>query len=363
MPPVVDADTHVAESEHMWALLEKEIYPRRPILMRVPDDTVYKANNAFWLIDGNIVPKPAGKAGNVLITPSASKSQSSRSDIPIESRELTEPAVRLQDMDRLKIDIQIVYPTLFLVYLTDDVELEIALCRAYNRFMSAACDKGKGRLRWVAILPLRSIGESLNEMRWAKEHGAVGLFFRGLERDLNLDDPYFFPVYQAAMDHDLSICIHTGAGSPVMSSLFDVGRHSAFAHGRLLPIIAFRHLVANRIPELFPTLRFGFIEASAGWIPYVIHALRRQSRDRWGELSIPELFQKYRFYVACETDEDIAYLVHYVGEDNLIIGSDYGHRDPSEERELVATMRSREDVPPHMIDKILSDNPRRFYGV
>jgi hypothetical protein len=30
------------------------------------------------------------------------------------------------------------YPTPFLVYLTDDVELEIALCRAYNRFMSGA---------------------------------------------------------------------------------------------------------------------------------------------------------------------------------------------------------------------------------
>jgi hypothetical protein len=61
MGPIVDADTHVAESEHMWALLEKEVYPRRPVLMRVPDDTVYGSSNAFWLIDGNIVPNRPAK--------------------------------------------------------------------------------------------------------------------------------------------------------------------------------------------------------------------------------------------------------------------------------------------------------------
>ena len=37
---IIDADTHVAESEQMWALLERQVYPRRPIMMRVPDDTL-----------------------------------------------------------------------------------------------------------------------------------------------------------------------------------------------------------------------------------------------------------------------------------------------------------------------------------
>jgi uncharacterized protein len=360
---IIDADTHVAESEHMWSLLEKEIHPRRPIMMQVPDDTVYGSSNAFWLIDGNIVPKPAGRGGNRLITPSTSKKESSRTDIPIGSREMTAPAARLRDMDKLHVDVQVVFPTLFLVYLTDDVELEVALCKAYNRFMSEACASDSTRLKWVAVLPLRSVDESLKQLKWAKDHGAVGLFFRGLEKDRNLDDPYFFPVYQAAMDKDLAICIHTGAGSPVMSSLFNVDRHSVFCHGRLLPLIAFRNLVANRIPELFPKLRFGFIEASAGWIPFLLHALRRQFRGRWSELSSAELFQKYRFYVACEADEDVAYLSQYIGEDHLIIGSDYGHNDPSEEGDLVGTIKAREDIPPHLAEKILSDNAKRFYNL
>lgn len=36
----------------------------------------------------------------------------------------------------------------------------------------------------------------------------------------------------------------------------------------------------------------------------------------------PALFQDYLIYVACEADEDIPYLLNYMGEDNLMIGSD-----------------------------------------
>ncbi|NIO09690.1 MAG: amidohydrolase family protein, partial [Deltaproteobacteria bacterium] len=197
MGAVIDADTHVAESEHMWALFEKEMYPKRPLLMSAPEDTQYGGRNAFWLIDGNIVPKPAGRGGSTLITPSTAQFQTSRTDIPVESRELTDPTQRLKDMDRLMIDVQIIFPTLFLAYLTDDVNLEVALCRAYNRWISEACKKAGDRMRWVAVPPLRSVEETLKEIKWAKDHGAVGIFFRGIEKDLNLDDPYFFPIYQS----------------------------------------------------------------------------------------------------------------------------------------------------------------------
>ena len=361
MPGVVDADTHISESEAMWKLLDKEMYHQRPVVVSVPDDTLYGDRNAFWLIDGNIFPRPAGRGSFRLITPSASKRELSRGDIHIACRELTDPEARLADMDRLGVEMQVIYPTLFLVYLTDDVKLEIALCRAYNRFIAEACSKGKGRLRWVAIPPLRSIGESIKEMRWAKEHGSVGVFFRGLEGNLTLDNPYFFPIYQAANDLDLPICIHTAIGNPALINLADVERNHSFLVSRVLPLAAFRDLIANKIPELFPNLRFGFIEASASWVPFLMHILRRIFRDRWNHLSGPDLFRDYRLFIACEADEDIPYIIKYTGEDNVFIGSDYGHQDPSEERNLVRMMRAREDMPGHVTEKILCENARRFY--
>jgi len=47
----------------------------------------------------------------------------------------------------------------------------------------------------------------------------------------------------------------------------------------------------------------------------------------------------------------------------MIMGSDYGHQDQSKEDGLVALMRGREDLPAEVVEKILGDNPRRFYGL
>ena len=105
---IIDSDTHIAEPLAMWDHMEKEMYPRRPVLASVPEDTIYGPRNAFWLIDGNIVPKPNGKGSYRLVPPSATKLESSRSDSLIASREITHPAVRLADMDRLGIDVQII---------------------------------------------------------------------------------------------------------------------------------------------------------------------------------------------------------------------------------------------------------------
>ena len=218
MPGVLDADTHIAESEAMWSHIEKEMYPRRPVLATIPDDTWYKERNAFWLIDGEIFPKPAGKASFSLITPSAQKKESGRGDIHLAVRELTDPMARLSDMDKLGVDAQVIYPTLFLVYLTDDAKLEIALCRAYNRFIAEACGKAADRLKWVAIPPLRDIDAACAEIEWAKEHGAVGVFFRGMEGNLTLDNLYFSPVYASAEKLDLNDLHPHRLGQPLLDA-------------------------------------------------------------------------------------------------------------------------------------------------
>jgi len=362
MAIVVDADTHIIESAGMWDLLDKNTYPRRPLLVSIPEDTVYRTRNAFWLIDGQMFPRGAGKGGFSLSTPSAQVRQMARTDISVACREATDPEARIADMDRLGVDVQVLYPTLFLVYVTDDVCLERALCDAYNRWMGTMCERGRQRLRWTAVLPLRSIDASLEQMRRAKEQGAAGLMFRGVERDRMLDDPYFFPIYEAAEQLDLPICVHLGGGCPTWSNLFDLDRHGGFAGNTLLPVIAFHSLVMNRIPERFPRLRFGFIEAGASWVPFLLQKLRRTlgpEAQAWG----PKLFREYRLYVACEADEDQPYLVRQIGADNLLIGSDYGHADPAVEAALVATMRARTEVAPEVIDNILGLNAKTFYGL
>ena len=365
MQGIVDSDTHIAESEAMWEMMDADMRGRRPVLLTMPEDTLYGGWNATWLIDGNIFPKPVGKGGFRLITPSASKIQANRKDIGVGCREMTDIPARLADMDRLGIETQVVYPTLFLVHLTEDPELDIAMARAYNRFMADACAQSKGRIHWVVVPPLRCIEESVRELRTARDKGAVGVFFRGLEGNYTLDNPYFFPVYQSAMDLDLPICVHTGNGTPGAADMFDLERNRQWSSSGFPPLHAFRDLVLNQIPDMFPKLRFGFIEAAASWVPYLLHKLRRDNTKRWKPSwrSGADLFAECRMFVACEADEDINYLAQHIGPDHLLIGSDYGHNDPAEQAHLVGRMRGREDLPADLVEKIMCDNPRKFYGL
>jgi predicted TIM-barrel fold metal-dependent hydrolase len=178
-------------------------------------------------------------------------------------------------------------------------------------------------------------------VKWAKEHGAVGVFFRGMKANISIN-PRFFPVYEAASS-GLPICVHTGSSTRAFSEMFDLERNRQWSHSAFPPLHAFRDLVLNQIPDLFPKLRFGFLEASSSWIPFIIHKLKRDNTKRWKSSwkSPVDLFEDCRFYVACEADEDLNYLSQYAGADHLISGSDYGHNDPAEQAHLVKQMQSR----------------------
>jgi predicted TIM-barrel fold metal-dependent hydrolase len=70
-----------------------------------------------------------------------------------------------------------------------------------------------------------------------------------------------------------------------------------------------------------------------------------------------------RLYVACETQDDLPYILTYTGEDSLVIGSDYGHSDPHMELNAMRAIRDRTDVEPRIISKIVDDNARALYGL
>jgi predicted TIM-barrel fold metal-dependent hydrolase len=370
MVGIIDADTHIAESETMWSLIDPRMRHRRPVMVSAPDDTVYRDFNVLWLIDGAIFPKASGKGGFRIITPTASKREVNRTDISIGCREITDVPRRLADMDRAGVATQVIYPTLFLIDVTSDAELQAALCGAYNKYLGQVCAGSDGRLRWVAVLPFLSSDESIRQIHQAKQAGAVGVFFSGIMGSLTLNHPNLMPIYAAAEKLGLPICIHTGQSCRHLLDFFDLELNGTFATAHVPPIVGFRDLIAGAIPEKFPDLKFGFLEASASWVPFLYHHLKRSARPRpsfpnarWKFASCQELFREYRLYIACEADEDIPYLAEFIGDDHLLIGSDYGHNDPAEEKALVRTMKSREDLSPRLVEKILSENPARFYGL
>ncbi len=116
------------------------------------------------------------------------------------------------------------------------------------------------------------------------------------------------------------------------------------------------------LPERFPTLRMGFLEASAQWLPYVLKDLKRRLAARGTPLPENPL-QAYRLYVSCQTDDDVPYLLQYAGEDNLVIGTDYGHNDQSTEIEALRNLQHSGGLDERVYRKITDDNARALYGL
>ncbi len=51
------------------------------------------------------------------------------------------------------------------------------------------------------------------------------------------------------------------------------------------------------------------------------------------------------------------------GEKTLIIGTDYGHTDPSAEIDAISLFRARGDVSGRVKERILHHNPKALYGI
>jgi len=126
-----DVDAHVEESADTWKYLDEKFVRRRPVPVTLEEQPALLGQNAFWLIDGAVVPRTAGKGLSLFGTPTSSHHARGK-PFAIVSQELTDVQARLRDLDRFGIETQIINSTLLNATLSPDVEFEHALCRAYN---------------------------------------------------------------------------------------------------------------------------------------------------------------------------------------------------------------------------------------
>ena len=340
---IIDSDAHVLETERTWDYMLESERALKPRIVATPNDP--SSGGESWFIDGIY----QGKARNV------------GHDTAKAAREMDDINARLKHMDELGIDVQVLYPTIFLRPFTRRPELELAVTRSYNRWLIDIWKRAPERLRWTAVLPLLSMDKALEEARFAKANGACGIFMRGLEGDKRLSDSYFFPLYEEAGRLDLPLCVHSATGSFAVHDFFL--DECGFSKFKLAVVSSFHTLIFNEIPAKFPHTKFAFIEVSSQWVPYAIHDFARR-RERGGtKVDKGEVLRKNRIYVACQTDDDLPYVLKYAGDDHLVIGTDYGHNDTSSE--ILALRKLKEDgaVPPHVVNKILDDNARALYGL
>ncbi|MDH3442862.1 MAG: amidohydrolase [Deltaproteobacteria bacterium] len=347
----IDADAHVIETVQTWSYLEGDERRFTPQLMTQNFGADLLSNEGiavpdFWVIEG----RAHGKDRNV------------GTDTSKESREMLSVEARLAHMDELGIEIQVLYPTLFLRPVVQDAERERALCKSYNRWLADLWRRAEGRLRWVAKPPLRLLEKApaavRDELEWAKNNGACGIFMRGLECERGLGSAYFYPLWEMSGELDLPVCIHSANGSFIHHDFFN--DDTTFTKFKLAVVGAFHTLFEKELPRKFPNVRWGFVEVSAQWVPYVLNDLADRFR-RQGRSFPSDALAANNMWVACENTDDLPYVMSHAGEDCLMIGTDYGHHDPSTELDAIHLLRNDKRIEPRAARKILETNPRKFY--
>jgi uncharacterized protein len=349
--PIIDADAHVIETPQTWSYMRDDELEFRPqVFVRDPDDGApYRQGqrHQYWVIEGKLQSKGANVG----------------KDVPAEARDLADIERRLAHMDEIGIDVQVLFPSLFLRPLTVNHDVEFALTRSYNRWLADIWRQSRNRLRWVALPPLLSLVDPAKvraELEFCKENGACGIFMRGMECERLLTHRYFFPLYRIAEELDLPLTLHAGVNSFAM---YDVLPREAALMIFKFPVLgAFNALLEEEIPKRFPAARWAFIEASAQWLPYILGEVRLRL-NRKGRRTSDALLQESNFYVTTQRTDDLPWLLSEIGDDNLIIGTDYGHRDTASEVEALKRLAQDGNVPSASAEKILRTNPGALYGI
>jgi len=250
--------------------------------------------------------------------------------------------------------------------MTTDPDAEAAMTFAWNKWLAATWEQSNGRLPWSCLVPILQPDEAVRQMRWAREHGAVSVFMRPIDEDWSLIDESFYPIYQEAEALDLSMAVHIANGSTAHVELY----HHAAAGSRALPFTLFRTptvtstmlLVMSDIAKTFPKLRWGIIEASAQWVPWVYNEAARRIQLS-GTDAPDDLFEQSNIFITCQTDDDLPWILKYTGENCLLVGTDYGHGDPSSDVDATVQIRNYEGISDQVKDKILFHNPKKLFAL
>ncbi len=353
---IIDADAHVIETGKTWEYLSASEQKFRPKLYSTPEDPTRQ----YWVIDDKVagfrfstltereLHEFAERAGRNFETPQA-------------ARELDDVDLRLNHMDELGIDIQVLHNTFWIERITTRPDAEVALCRSWNRWLADISRRSHGRLFYSCVVPAMNINAAIEEVKFAKVNGGAAVCMRPLEGDRHLSDPYFHPLYRVASDLEMAIAVHIANGNPENADLYRLAPAGRFAQFRVPTVTACFDVIMSDLHDKFPTLRWGFIEASAQWVPWIYREAK--IRYRVANRFFPEnLFDAYNIFVTCQVNDDIPYIVRCAGEDRLVIGTDYGHTDPSSAVTALNEFQRMEGLGPAIKEKILSLNAKALYG-
>jgi predicted TIM-barrel fold metal-dependent hydrolase len=285
-----------------------------------------------------------------------------------------DPSARIADMDLEGVEVNLTLPSGWFGTWTagDDVALEMAMYRAYHRWMADYCGAFPRRLGGVILAGSRDVAGSLAEMRQCgREDWAWGVMVYA-PFGVPLDHPDLEPVYAEAAALDLAIVLHTFTVMPPYApGGLDTWDNLWLQRSAAHPWCGMRNmaaLIGSGVMDRYPTLRIATLEAGHGWLPFWIARLDEHAETI--KAALPRLKHRPseyvtsgRYFQSIEIPEG-APLTNAVsdllGDEVLMYASDYPHGE-SHFPQSAGIVRGWE-MPEARKKKLLWDNATRLYA-
>jgi aminocarboxymuconate-semialdehyde decarboxylase len=245
---------------------------------------------------------------------------------------------RLSDCDRYGVTMQILSPTPMMIPdYVDHAQDAAEICRILNDNNAALVSEFPHRFTAIGTLPMRHPNQALKEMERIREHHNM----RGIEinsniHGLDLDNPLFFPIFEAATALNMAVFIHPWGGFMMPSEAKLQQRMNKNRHWRpwligmaLETTLAFDSMYFGRVHERLPQLRVMYAHGG-GNFPSLL------GRFEHGAYCRPDLFENAPpdpaktirdcgIYVDTLVHQEavLKMLIEILGVERIAMGSDY----------------------------------------
>ena len=271
---------------------------------------------------------------------------------------MTDPALRLTDMDRAGIDVAVLSlstPNVFFAEGPAQAPVARTVNDAYAELIAAHPERFKG----FASIPMDDPEAALRELHRAVEELKLnGVILLSNIRGRALTDPAYRPFFAEADRMKLCILLH-----PMLPASAD-----AFRDFVLGPLVGFpfdttlavaRMCYAGMLKEL-PNIRW-IVAHAGGAIPYLAERLdngyRDFAEDRVNIDELPSAYFKRLYYDTVTFSPHVLRLLRdWAGADHMAMGSDYPHKLGDITR-AVTTIEAL-DVTPDERERIFSGTAR-----
>jgi aminocarboxymuconate-semialdehyde decarboxylase len=275
-----------------------------------------------------------------------------------------DPAVRLADMDRDGIDIELLCATPVLFAYQREARAALACAELFNEAALDLCARGEGRLKALAQVPLQDTDLACRAIERAMADGHLGVQIGTHVGDRDLDDEGILAFLQHCAQIGAPVLVHPwDMFGGVRTSRHMIGWTVSMPAETQLSIVAL--ILGGGFDRLPRDLRICFAHGG-GSFAFLLGRLANAWHHRdiaRGRSEHPPSHYLDRFSVdgAVFDPRSLRLLVEVMGENRVMLGSDYPF--PLGEQRIGSLIRASGDLDAVQKAKLLGGNAVRFFSL